>query len=840
MIMSVIINKVEPEGAEVYRIGPETEMFVASKIRAIDGAAEDAAESSTKEALWHVILKSMELKEGAENDWTVYVSECSSILESSFAVAHQTRQYHMNDKISSTHNVALVKVEKKANIPAGFVGMSSCLMASLACPSGSRLRLTSQTASLGVCVDEPKFQLCPPTRDLAKTPKMVLKAVNDVLFGQPENILLASDSVISTSVGPVLVRILNNPSYSSYAYAELRAPLGDEVDVRFFENSLASSTADESVAMFGNCDLRDKLTKRFISAIRAQPPTRLTCLLYGTRGVGKSTLVRHVLSRVSVNTSQYFVEIINCSELAREKHTDIMAEMLRNFYVAAYNEPSIVVLEDVEQLISTDVAGPSLAIFLAQLAKRFPRVSLIASCSSISTLHPILTESGFFQYIDQVVNLSKMERASMLREELRRHAIPVAKDLDFDALAQASEGYAPFDLCRVVDNLIMSYGELRGENRQVTFSLALKAIKKVKPISLNQVPLEERSVAWDAIGGLSSVKRTLTETLLWPSRFEGIFKKCQVKLRSGILLYGPPGCGKTLIASAVAKYCGMNFMSVKGPEILNKYIGASEQAVRDLFEKAQAAQPCVLFFDEFDSVAPRRGHDQTGVTDRIVNMMLTQLDGAEELKGVYVVAATSRPDLIDPALLRPGRLDKSLYCGLPTVEDRAEILRALSRGIEGVEGLDWDSIARKCEGWTGADLKALVTNANLLGLQRQMDGTTIGHGSMGSSVIKSDSLSTMRGDGGKASLMVKLMRMRAVAKSNGKEPNSSNYDLSISRSSDSSNVGLSMDIVLTAFKDIRPSLPKHELARFLQIYDDFQQGKTEDTKNPGLKTTFAQ
>jgi peroxin-1 len=247
------------------------------------------------------------------------------------------------------------------------------------------------------------------------------------------------------------------------------------------------------------------------------------------------------------------------------------------------------------------------------------------------------------------------------------------------------------------------------------------ALAGFTPASLRNVTLQSSTTRWDSIGGLHSTRQTLLETLQYPTTYAPIFAQCPLRLRSGLLLYGYPGCGKTLLASAVAGECGLNFISVKGPEILNKYIGASEKSVRDLFERAEAARPCVLFFDEFDSIAPKRGHDSTGVTDRVVNQLLTQMDGAEGLSGVYVLAATSRPDLIDPALLRPGRLDKSLICDLPGLEERIDILTAVTRKLRlapsvlttGSEGENLRAIAQQTEGYSGADLQAVVYNAQL-------------------------------------------------------------------------------------------------------------------------------
>jgi peroxin-1 len=241
------------------------------------------------------------------------------------------------------------------------------------------------------------------------------------------------------------------------------------------------------------------------------------------------------------------------------------------------------------------------------------------------------------------------------------------------------------------------------------------ALKGFTPASLRNVTLQTSTTTFASIGGLHATRKILLETLQYPTTYAPIFAQCPLRLRSGLLLYGYPGCGKTLLASAVAGECGLNFISVKGPEILNKYIGASEKSVRDLFDRAEAARPCVLFFDEFDSIAPKRGHDSTGVTDRVVNQLLTQMDGAEGLSGVYVLAATSRPDLIDPALLRPGRLDKSLICDLPNHDDRVDILRALGTKLKLSQEvlMNLEEIASRTEGYSGADLQALVYNAHL-------------------------------------------------------------------------------------------------------------------------------
>lgn len=313
----------------------------------------------------------------------------------------------------------------------------------------------------------------------------------------------------------------------------------------------------------------------------------------------------------------------------------------------------------------------------------------------------------------------------------------VDPDLDFLDLAGDTDGYMPGDIKSLV---------ARARNEALVRSLSLSSLAPTKlssvplsradfssalegftPASLRNVTLQHSTTTFASIGGLQATRRVLLETLQYPTKYAPIFAQCPLRLRSGLLLYGFPGCGKTLLASAVAGECGLNFISVKGPEILNKYIGASEKSVRDLFERAQAARPCVLFFDEFDSIAPKRGHDSTGVTDRVVNQLLTQMDGAEGLSGVYVLAATSRPDLIDPALLRPGRLDKSLLCDFPSLEDRIDIITALAKKVrlsdEVLEGREeMAELGRLTEGFSGADLQALVSNAQLEAIHDVLGG----------------------------------------------------------------------------------------------------------------------
>ncbi|KAK5050847.1 hypothetical protein LTR84_003406 [Exophiala bonariae] len=332
----------------------------------------------------------------------------------------------------------------------------------------------------------------------------------------------------------------------------------------------------------------------------------------------------------------------------------------------------------------------------------------------------------------------------------------LSPSLDLLDIAGKTDGYMPADLVLLVSRArnetltrILSENDASDAAPILTKADFDAALKNFTPSSLRNVTLTHSSTTFAAIGGLRETRNTLLETLAYPTKYAPIFARSPLRLRSGLLLYGFPGCGKTLLASAVAGECGLNFISVKGPEILNKYIGASEKSVRDLFERAQAAKPCVLFFDEFDSIAPKRGHDSTGVTDRVVNQMLTQMDGAEGLDGVYVLAATSRPDLIDPALLRPGRLDKSLLCDMPDMDDRLDILRAVSVKLALTPEVDNKllSVAARTEGFSGADLQALMYNAHLEAIHDLLGDIKSATAGKGKDTQSNDSTTSVNGSG---------------------------------------------------------------------------------------------
>ncbi|MEM4979745.1 MAG: AAA family ATPase, partial [Candidatus Bathyarchaeia archaeon] len=246
-----------------------------------------------------------------------------------------------------------------------------------------------------------------------------------------------------------------------------------------------------------------------------------------------------------------------------------------------------------------------------------------------------------------------------------------------------------------------------------------EALKDVEPSAMREVLVEVPQVKWSDIGDLSEVKEELREAIEWPLKYKELFDKTNTPPPKGVLLYGPPGTGKTLLAKAVATESEANFISIKGPELLSKWVGESERAVREIFRKAKQAAPCIIFMDEIDSIAPVRGggYGDSHVTERVISQLLTELDGLEELRDVVVIAATNRPDIIDPALLRPGRFDKLLYVPLPDRDARREIFKIHLGKKPVAEDVDIEKLVNATEGYTGADIAAICNNAMMIAIK---------------------------------------------------------------------------------------------------------------------------
>ncbi|KAH3673735.1 hypothetical protein WICPIJ_009684, partial [Wickerhamomyces pijperi] len=485
---------------------------------------------------------------------------------------------------------------------------------------------------------------------------------------------------------------------------------------------------------------QDQLLAEILSKIQSSSSSSsLGLLITGASGSGKSTLIQTIVKRLSsFSTQPYHTITVDVATLAKLPFAQLSQQLTQLLTSAIWHSPTLMLMESIESLFpSESEQGDSsqqrqlIEWFLVKWNEltKDDKVVLIGSARSKDSLHPLLTSSHLISETYQLKPPSKSTREDLILTLLKTEGIVVDSSFDLSKLSAETEGYSLKDLYvlteRILHEIIYQSTQMTatGSVKHLTTQTFNDSIKDFTPSSLRGIKLAKptASLTWSSIGGLTEAKTLLLETLEWPTKYAPIFKSATLRLRSGVLLYGHPGCGKTLLASAVASQCGLNFISVKGPEILNKYIGASEQSIRDLFDRASAAKPCILFFDEFDSIAPKRGADSTGVTDRVVNQMLTQMDGAEGLDGVYVLAATSRPDLIDSALLRPGRLDKAVLCGMPTLLEIEDILRCVTETMSLCEDVDLSEIAKGCLGFSGADLQAVGYNAYLRAVNRKLD-----------------------------------------------------------------------------------------------------------------------
>ncbi|HDI75013.1 MAG TPA: AAA family ATPase [Thermoprotei archaeon] len=465
-------------------------------------------------------------------------------------------------------------------------------------------------------------------------------------------------------------------------------------------------------------------------------------LLYGPPGTGKTLLAKAVANE----TGAYFIAI-NGPEIMSKFYGESEQRLREVFEEATKNAPAIIFIDEIDAIaprreaVTGEVEKRVVAQLLALMdgLKERGQVIVIAATNRPNDIDPALRRPGRFDREIAFPVPDKKARKEILQVHTRN--MPLAEDVNLDEIAELTHGYTGADLAalcreaamhalrRFLPKIDLESEKIPPEilkEIKVTRKDFLEAMKDIQPSALREVYVEVPEVHWDDIGGLDDVKQQLREAVEWPLKHPEYFKEMGIDPPKGILLYGPPGTGKTLLAKAVATESEANFIAVKGPEILRQWVGESERAIREIFRKARQAAPCIVFFDEIDSIVPRRGHRfDSGVTDRIVNQLLTELDGLERLEGVVVIAATNRPDIIDPALLRPGRFDRVIYVPPPDEKARLEILKVHTRKMPLAPDVNLEEIAKKTQGYTGADLAALCREAAMIALRESGKPTRV-------------------------------------------------------------------------------------------------------------------
>ncbi|MEX2702311.1 MAG: CDC48 family AAA ATPase [Candidatus Baldrarchaeota archaeon] len=465
-------------------------------------------------------------------------------------------------------------------------------------------------------------------------------------------------------------------------------------------------------------------------------------LLFGPPGCGKTLLAKAVANE----SDAYFIHI-NGPEIMSKFYGESEKRLREIFEEAKKNAPSIIFIDEIDAIAPKreEVTGEVERRVVAQLLalmdglKARGQVIVIGATNRPNALDPALRRPGRF---DREIEIGVPDRDGR-REILQIHTrgMPLAEDINLDRLADMTHGFVGADLAALCREAAMK--ALRRylpeidldeevipphvlEKIKITMKDFLDALKEVQPSAIREVLVEVPNVHWDDVGGLEEVKRELKEAVEWPLKHPEVFKRMGVDPPKGILLYGPPGTGKTLLAKAIATESEANFISVKGPELMSKWVGESEKAVREIFRKARMVSPAIIFFDEIDSLAPRRGFtNETQVTERVVSQLLTELDGLEPLREIVVIAATSRPDMLDPALLRPGRFDRLIYVPPPDKKARLEILKIHTRKMPIADDVDLLKLAEATNGFVGADLAALCREAAMLALREDIEAKMV-------------------------------------------------------------------------------------------------------------------
>jgi len=463
-----------------------------------------------------------------------------------------------------------------------------------------------------------------------------------------------------------------------------------------------------------------------------EPPKGV--LLYGPPGTGKTLLAKAVANEANAHFTY-----LSGPEIMSKYYGQSEENLREIFKEAQENAPSIIFIDEIDSIAPKrdEVTGEVERRVVAQLLALMDglesrgKVVVIGATNRPNALDPALRRPGRFDREIEIGIPDKNARREIL--EIHTRGVPLADDVNLDKLADMTHGYVGADLAALVKEAAMRalrriMPEIDVEMEKipreileklvVTWEDFMNAYREMQPSTMREVLIEKPNVHWDNIGGLENVKQELREVVEWPLKYRRLFEHMKMKVPKGILLYGPPGTGKTLLAKAVATESEANFISVKGPEFLSKWVGESERAVREVFRKARQAAPAVIFIDEIDAVAPMRGRDiGSHVTERVVSQILTEMDGLEELHNVTVIAATNRPDMLDPALLRPGRFDRLIYVPVPDKEARKEIFRIHLRGRPLAEDVDIEKLAEKTEGYTGADIEAVCNEATILALR---------------------------------------------------------------------------------------------------------------------------
>ncbi|MAF89614.1 MAG: hypothetical protein CL963_03885 [Euryarchaeota archaeon] len=475
-----------------------------------------------------------------------------------------------------------------------------------------------------------------------------------------------------------------------------------------------------------------------------QPPKGV--LLYGPPGTGKTLLAKAVANETNAN---FFS--INGPEMMSKWYGESEKNLRELFDNAEKDAPSIIFIDEIDAIapkrgeVQGEVERRVVATLLAAMdgLKSRGRVVIIAATNRQDSLDEALRRGGRF---DREIEIGVPDRKG--RKEIfqiHTRAMPLESKVNLDKLADITYGYVGADIEAVCKEAAMS--ALRRilpklnldedkeispdmlEDLRITSDDFQTGLRNVSPSAMREVLVEIPRVTWKDIGGLETVKQELKEAVEWPLSNPSAFKKMGIKPPKGILLYGPPGTGKTLLAKAVANESNANFIAIKGPELLSKWVGESEQGVRKIFKKARQVAPSILFFDEIDSLAPARGRSTgSNVSDTVVNQILTEIDGMEGLENVVVIAATNRPDIVDPGLLRPGRFDRHILTPLPDEESRKKIFKIHTKDMPLSKDVKIAKLAEMTEGYVGADIEALCREAAMLALRKTMKAKEVNSG----------------------------------------------------------------------------------------------------------------